>query len=209
MTLIYLIRHGATEWNISKGRYCGSGDISDIDLSPLGVAQAEALAERLKGERLDAVYSSSMKRAVKTAEKLARPHGLKVSIMDALKERSYGRWEGLTVEEIEARYPGDYSNYEDDPGSFSPPDGESGLEVGKRVAPVLDLIAERHGDGVAAVVAHEAVNRILLCMMLGINVSHYRRKLVQSNAALTVVEYHHGKWKLLLYNDTGHLKTLS
>lgn len=204
-TLLYLMRHGTTEWNVSKGRYCGSGEISDIGLNPMGVKQAKALSERLKDAPLKAVYSSPMKRAVQTAEWLARPHRLGVIIMDGLRERSYGRWEGLTVDEINKRFPGSYQRYQEDPGSFRPPDGETGLEVGKRVVQTVGPIAGNHQGCAVALVSHEATNRILLCQLLGLSISHYRRRLVQSNAALTIVEYSQGQGRLLLYNDTSHL----
>ncbi len=208
MTILHLIRHGATDWNTGEGRYCGSSDISDIDINQLGIMQAKALAERLKDELLEAFYSSPMRRTMHTAELLARPHGLKVSVINELRERSYGAWEGLTVKEINEKFPGSYQKYEVDPGSYSPPDGETGFEVGERVARALASITERHKDCSLALVAHEATIRILLCRTLGISVSDYRRRLVQSNAGLTIVGYCEGQSKLLLYNDTSHLAGL-
>ncbi len=205
---LYIVRHGATEWNLNEGRYCGCRDISDIDLSPLGKKQAEALGERLREAPLKAVYSSPLKRAVETARRPARLHKLDVAIINELRERNYGQWEGLTLKEIDERFPGGYEGYEKDPGSFRPPDGETGFEVGERVVQAVALIAERHEDQAVALAAHEAVNRILLCRLLGLSVSDYRRKLVQSNASLTIVECHEGQGKLLLYNDTSHLAHL-
>jgi probable phosphoglycerate mutase len=149
-----------------------------------------------------------MKRTLHTAELLARPHGLKVYTINELRERSYGAWEGLTVKEINEKFPGSYQKYEVDPGSYSPPGGETGFEVGERVVRALASITERHKDCSLTLVAHEATFRILLCRMLGISVSDYRRRLVQSNAGLTIVEYCEGRSKLLLYNDTSHLTGL-
>lgn len=208
MTTLYLVRHGITEWNMDRGRYCGSSEISDIDLAPLGVKQAEALSERIKDKPFAAFYSSPMKRTLQTASILTRPLDLEVITEEGLRERSYGRWEGLTVSEINERFPGDYQLYEADPGSFSPLMGETGLEVETRVAEVAAKIASRHPGEHVVLVAHEAANRILLCRLLGLSVSDYRRKLVQSNASLTIVEYSEGRGRLLLYNDVCHLSNL-
>lgn len=208
MTLLYIVRHGATDWNASDGRYCGNKEISDIDINPLGLKQAEALSERLKDVPFSAVYSSPLKRAVHTAEVLARPHGLSVNIINELRERNYGEWEGLSVREINERFPGSFERYEDDPASYSPPNGESGFEVGERVLPAVASIAERHPDCSMALVAHEATNRILICQFLELNIADYRRKLVQYNGGLTIVECSQGRWKLLLYNDSSHLAHL-
>ena len=208
MTTLYMTRHGITEWNMKEGRYCGCKVVSDIDLHPLGIMQAEALAERLKDEPLKAVYSSPMKRAVQTAEKLAKPHGLEIATVYGFRERSYGDWEGLTVRDIDEQFPGSYRQYEEDPGAYSPPGGESGFQVGDRVIESVEIIAENHPEDSVVLVTHEATNRILFCRLLGLNVSDYRRSLVKFNASLTIIEYSDGQARLILYNDSSHLKGL-
>src|SRR5438876_10058993 len=93
---IYLVRHGETVWN-RDGRMQGHTDVS---LSPVGEEQARRLAERLAGEKIDAVWSSDLCRASLTAEMLAAPHALTVRISPLLRESMLGNWEGKTEAEI-------------------------------------------------------------------------------------------------------------
>lgn len=100
-TRLLLLRHGETAWN-AETRIQGQLDIA---LNERGLWQAERLAQALAGEDLAAVYSSDLLRAHATAAALARHHGLPVLADAALRERGFGRFEGLTYAEIEARFP--------------------------------------------------------------------------------------------------------
>jgi broad specificity phosphatase PhoE len=150
VTTILLARHGETDWNLQR-RVQGH---SDTPLNETGRAQALALAETLEGAELDAVYSSDLARASDTARVVADRLGLEVTVLPELRERHFGSWEGLTDEEIFARYPGARS------GSWG--DGETKEEMRKRVLRALRQIAAEHPRGRVLVVTHGGPVRALL-----------------------------------------------
>jgi 2,3-bisphosphoglycerate-dependent phosphoglycerate mutase len=137
VTTLLLARHGETDWN-RELRIQGS---SDIALNELGRDQARALAQELEHVDLDAIYSSDLSRARQTAEVVATTHGLEVRIDPRLRERSFGSWEGLTREQIDAR--GERHH-----------DGESDDEVRERVLEAIQAIADAHAGETVLVVSH-------------------------------------------------------
>ena len=157
-TRLFVARHGETEDN-AAGRWQGW---SDSPLSPLGLAQAQALARRLAGEPLAVVYSSDSGRALHTARIAAAPHGLTPIPLAALRERDVGLFSGLTGPEVEARYPEALARRRGDGTlDWAPPEGESFRRMLARMLPALDAIArEWRGRGVL-VVTHGGVIRLL------------------------------------------------
>jgi broad specificity phosphatase PhoE len=184
----------------------------DVPLSEVGTAQAEALAGRLTGVRIDRIVSSPMLRAAETARTIAA--GRPVEVDERLREQDCGDWEGLTFEHATARDPELRARWELDPAANSLPGGESGNEVADRVRHFLDdLLASEPSntdERRVLLVAHTAVNRILLCIALGVPVRDYRRRFVQDRANLTVLQYDegagHDRAQLLLANDASHLR---
>ena len=150
MTTILLVRHAETDWNAER-RVQGH---SDTPLNDTGRAQARALAEELADEGIDAVYSSDLLRAHETARIVAKARGLEVMSIRDLRERHFGRWEGLTDDEIFARFP------EARNGSWG--DGESREEMAGRVLQALQRIAETHEGGRVLVVSHGGPLRAVL-----------------------------------------------
>ncbi|MEP7052986.1 MAG: histidine phosphatase family protein [Pseudomonadota bacterium] len=200
-TRVLLIRHGATVLS-AEDRFAGS---TDVLLSDEGRSQARALGERLAEAELAAVYASPMKRTVETASLVAAPHRLPLITDDGLREIDHGRWEQLTRKEVEARFPEEYSNWEEDPFTFAPEAGESGLSVMARALPVLRRIVVEHEGKTVAVVSHKATIRLVLCSMLGIDARGYRDRLDQSPACLNALDFKDPvRARLVVYNDTSH-----
>jgi broad specificity phosphatase PhoE len=200
-TRVLLIRHGATVLS-AEDRFAGS---TDVLLSDEGRAQARALGERLADAELAAVYASPMKRTVETAALVAAPHGLSLQTDPGLREIDHGRWEQLTRREVEARFPEEYSNWEADPFTFAPLDGESGLSVMARALPILRQIVVAHSGKTVAVVSHKATIRLVLCSLLGIDARGYRDRLDQSPACLNALDFKDPvRARLVVYNDTSH-----
>ncbi|HEX9161353.1 MAG TPA: histidine phosphatase family protein, partial [Thermoanaerobaculia bacterium] len=146
-TRVYLIRHGATELT-AEDRFAGA---IDVRLSDAGREQARLLGQRLARERICAIYASPMQRTVDTAELIAEPHRLKVTTVDAFREIAHGRWEGRSRADVEREYAQEYQRWEDDPYTFAPAGGESGLQVTARALPALLELVETH-DGLPFVV---------------------------------------------------------
>lgn len=146
MTTILLARHGETDWN-RGGRFQGH---ADPPLNDDGLAQAAVLAKELADVELETVYASPLRRAFETAEVLATPHRLAPVPLEALREVDVGSWQGLTREEVESRFPEQFTNWLAYGQGWQ--DGESYEEMAKRVvAGLLRLAAAHDGQRILAV----------------------------------------------------------
>lgn len=233
MLNLLLTRHGKA----ASGDVMLGGQL-DVSLLPEGRAEALELARRLLGVRVDRIIASPMLRALETAQTIAT--GRPVEVDERLRELDYGRWEGLTYDEIETLDPELRARWEHDPARTHSPGGESGDDVAARaVSFLVDLLAtecgtppprgRRHspdpggsrglitesraqveGERRVLVVAHGTLNRILLCVAMGVPVSDYRRRFVQDRANLTVLRYEYGDHpdgaQMILANDVTHLR---
>ncbi|HLS84461.1 MAG TPA: histidine phosphatase family protein [Arenimonas sp.] len=163
---ILLARHGETPWN-AEGRYQGKRDIA---LSPVGEAQAQALGRRLAGLQITRAVASPLARARRTAELAlgeARMHLL--GIEPGLAEIDHGQWEGLLASEIRARDPERLRRWREQPEAVQMPGGESLPQVAERAWAAFARACEGlDGDDLLLVVAHDAVNRAILCRVLGL-----------------------------------------
>jgi alpha-ribazole phosphatase len=137
--------------------------------------------------RLQAVYTSNLRRAVRSAEIIADPSGLQPVQIPEFRERSFGIWEGMTFSEIKEKYPSEFESWADDPVRYSPIGGESTIELRDRIIPPLAGILDNHKDGNIALVSHGGVNRIILCHFLGIPLENIFR-VEQDYAAVNVIE---------------------
>jgi probable phosphoglycerate mutase len=166
---ILLARHGETPWN-AEGRYQGQ---EDIPLSPVGERQARLLGERLRELRIDKAVSSPLSRARRTAQlALGEEREAMLGTDAGLMEIAHGTWEGLLASEIAAQDPERLRAWRDAPDTVQMPGGESLGQVFERSWQALERAAEGLGDDqTLLVVAHDAVNRVLLCRVLGIPMS--------------------------------------
>lgn len=200
-TRIFLVRHGATVLT-AEDRFAGA---TDVPLSDEGREQVRRLAVRLYDDNVTAVYASPLGRTVETASILAEPHKLPVHTRDGLREISHGRWEQLTRKEVEAQFPEESASWDEDPYTFAPVGGESGLAVTARALPVLMEIVRAHPGENVLIVSHKATIRLLLSSLLGFDPRRYRDNLDQSPAALNVVDFKDPvRARLTLFNDTSH-----
>ena len=199
-TLI-LMRHGQTDWNVN-GRYMGWMDEA---LNEEGLRQAERVAQRLDQWPISAVYSSPLKRAVRTAGVVARPHSVAVETVEELGEMRLGGWEGMFAVDIAAKYPELWQTWRTNPGDFRMPGGESLGEVRGRVLRAFGRIMDKSEGKMVLAVTHDVVVRLLVAHCLGVGVDIYRR-LEVGNASITVIERDGVRLRLRVLNDTGHLE---
>jgi probable phosphoglycerate mutase len=201
VTRLFLVRHGATPHS-AEDRFAGW---TDVDLSPEGRDQAQRLARRLADDRVRAVYASPMRRTLDTASILGAPHGLEPVTRDGLREISHGRWEGLRRADVEARFAEEYAAWEEDPFTFAPEGGESGLDVMARALPVIREIVLTHEGQNVIVVSHKATLRLVISSLLGFDARGYRDRLDQSPACLNVIDFKDPvRARLMLFNDVSH-----
>jgi broad specificity phosphatase PhoE len=182
VTTILLARHGESDWNAAR-RWQGH---ADRPLTEVGIAQAEALAERLGEVDLDAVYASDLRRASETAEVVARRKGLIVTIVPELREVDVGSWSGLTRREAEERFPDGFRRWL--AGRRGWEGGETYEEMAERIGKAVRAIAGQHPRGRVLLVSHGGPIRAVHALALGLDVHAYRRiRPVEPNARLSAV----------------------
>ncbi len=200
-TRIFLVRHGATELS-SEDRFAGA---INPQLSEEGIFQAKRLAERLANDPITAVYCSPLVRTVQTATILASPHHLDLIQRDELREIDHGHWEGLRRADVEAQFPEEYAAWEEDPFTFAPQGGETGVSVIARALPVVREIVSLHREENILVVSHKATIRLIISSLLGFDTRGYRDRLDQSPACLNVLDFKDPvRVRLMLFNDVSH-----
>jgi broad specificity phosphatase PhoE len=205
MTRIILVRHGQTAWNVGTGggeRFRGRVDLS---LDDTGLAQAHAVAERLADHPIVAVYSSPLKRAVETARPTAQRLGLLVQPLPGIMDINYGDWQGLSHAEVSQAHPDLYPRWLEEPHRVKFPHGESLRQVHLRGMAAVKEVAARHEDQTILLVAHQVVNKVLVCAMLGLDNSHFWH-IRQDNACINIFEHQDGIFTAVLINDTCHLR---
>lgn len=189
---IFLIRHAETDWN-REGRCQG---ITDLDLNETGLRQAEEIAAFLKKRRVDAIYSSDLKRALRTAETIARCHGLEVRVDSSFRELNHGKLEGLTFAEIGVFYPEFARRWRSDPERLLVPGGERLIEVAKRAWKAMERIASAHlSDEALVVVSHHFPIAAILCEITGISLSRYRSFEIRPCRPYLVQHLSGGGWR--------------
>ena len=199
---LLLARHGETPWT-AEGRYQGQEDIA---LSPVGEAQARALGERLREVHIDRAVSSPLSRSFRTAQFALGPERAAIlTTDDGLKEIAHGTWEGLLASEIHARDPERLRTWREAPHEVLMPEGESLQHVFDRAWPALARAANGLGDGdTLLVVAHDAVNRVLLCHVLGIPLARLW-SFRQAPTTLNLLEGPDiGRLEVVRLNDCAH-----
>lgn len=160
-SLIYLIRHGEIDVP-SPRRFLGQ---TDLPLTPNGIRQAQALHTRLQSIAFTHVFTSPLQRAVQTATLVSGSSPESLHLIDAFKELNLGDWEGLTVDEIRSRFPGQYERRGPNLEHFRPWGGESFRDLANRCLPALIDLAERY-PGPLLITAHSGVNRVILSHLL-------------------------------------------
>lgn len=162
---VFLVRHGETPWN-AEGRYQGQ---IDIPLSATGEQQARALWKRLEAVSIDRAVASPLRRARQTAQIALGERAGMLSLDAGLGEIAHGTWEGKLASEIDAEDPERFRAWREAPHTVQMPGGESLTQVFERVWPAFARALEGlRADQTALVVAHDAVNRLILCKLLGL-----------------------------------------
>lgn len=186
---LILTRHGETEENIKgiiQGHMPGK-------LSENGIQQAKKLAERLKNEKIDAIYSSDLKRAVDTAKEIAKYHpNTSLILTEKLRERNHGSLTGKNKSDI------DWDNYV--------PDGETPENMYKRINEILDTAFLKYKKGVVVFVAHGAISRMIINCIMNHPINDWDSIKGLKNTSISIFEIKQDKkHKVQLLNCTKHL----
>jgi probable phosphoglycerate mutase len=206
-TRILLIRHGETQWNVRRRIQGWKG----TGLNALGRRQAGVVARRVKamGLNLDAILVSDLKRAVQTAQALARLCRLPLLRAKEWRERCFGDWEGKSIDEVLAGYRLGPEMRRDPFLVFDPKGGESMTVFARRTEMALRNIESRYAGKTVAVVTHGGPMRIAACLATGIPMKKYFLLGRPGNSSLTLIQRQGGVRWLEFYNDTAHLENRS
>jgi broad specificity phosphatase PhoE len=204
MTRVVLVRHGETEWNRVE-RFRGR---TDIELNETGHRQARAVAQRLSGCPMEAIYSSPLTRALQTAQPIAQACGLEVQALEGIVDIDYGDCTGLSPEEFSTTHPDLFEKWRGASEGMRFPRGEGLEDVRLRAWQAVEEVCSIHEDGTVILVSHVVVNRVLICAALDVGNSAFWN-IGQDNAAINIIEAEQGGYRLLLLNDTCHLESLS
>lgn len=200
MTELILIRHGETAWNRER-RMQGQ---TDTPLSDIGRAQALAVGQRLARHAFAALYSSDLSRAYDTALPIARASGHEIQREPALRERTFGIFEGLTYDEMAVRYPEAHARFAQRDPDYAVPGGESPRQFYQRSLTCLNQIARAHDGECVVVVTHglilDTLHRAARHMPL-----EEKREAPLLNASLNTFRLDSGAWVEVAWGDVAHL----
>jgi alpha-ribazole phosphatase len=182
---VFLFRHGETA---NAKQVCFNGHF-DVGLSDRGKEQFQQIAESLKSFQLDGLYSSDLRRTREGAQTIGASHGLSPTSYTEMRELCFGDWEGLSIDEVNSRYPGMLSQRMQDIATFQVEGGESFPQLRDRVLPKFQEIVNRHSHDNVAIVSHGGVNRVILGHVLGIPIENIFR-LQQQYAAVNIIQFY-------------------
>jgi probable phosphoglycerate mutase len=166
---------------------------------------ARCFADAYQNIRFEALYCSPLVRARQTMAPLSLLTSQEVQVREQLREIGFGAWDGKTVEQVEAEFHDDYLRWSADPAWNPPTGGDTAIEIARRSRVVVEEIREVFPAGNVLVVSHKATIRIMLCDLLGIDLSRFRDRLDAPVASLAVIEFGSRGPLLLKLADRAHL----
>ncbi len=201
MTKLLLTRHGHVE-GIKPARFRGRAELA---LTPTGLAQAAALANRIARQwKPVAIYTSGLQRCVVTGAKIGEAVGVKAVVLDGLMDLDYGAWQMRSYDEVKAEAPEAFRLWHAAPHLMRFPGGESLQDLLARSSDALRTVLARHPDPVVVMVGHDSVNRALLLQLLDQPLAAYW-KLAQDPCCLNEVDIEGERITVRRINDTSHL----
>ncbi|RUM28187.1 MAG: histidine phosphatase family protein [Aquifex sp.] len=169
MLKLIVVRHAESQWN-PIGRYQG---LLDPDLTERGIGQAKKLAQVLKKENINVLFSSPLKRTFRTAKIIGEEIGLEPIKEERIIEIDHGIWSGLLVDEVKEKFPEDFELWLKEPHKVKFPEGESLLDVFKRIKDFLKFLLENYNEKTVAIVSHTVPIRCLYCAVLNLDLSKF------------------------------------
>ncbi len=205
MTRIIMVRHGQS---LANAEHLFAGH-SDFDLSDFGRQQAEAAAKYLlTHEKIDAIYSSDLKRAFHTACPIGKAFGLEIIPDAGLREIYAGEWEGLAFEYISEHYPDAFSVWKNDYSHARPVGGEATAEVYERIIPHILSLAESHDGQCILLATHATVVRAFDAYARGYSAKQTGKVSFSHNASISIYSLSGDRAEVIQSNITEHLGEL-
>lgn len=196
MTKVLLVRHAAHDW-LSRGI---PGRMAGVGLNALGRSQAQELAHRLAGVRIDAIYSSPQQRARETVAPLASLRAMPVESAPEFDEIDFGDWTGRAFSDLESGDCERWRRWVERRSAAQPPAGEAFAQVAQRAMAGLQRLRRQHEDQTVLVLSHGDVIKAALASCLGLSLDNLERFDVEP-ASVSVVAAAGGAWKVLALNQ--------
>ena len=203
MSRVILVRHGRTAWH-AEGRYAGT---ADVPLDDFGLEQAARVADQLKEEKIDVIFSSPLSRCLELARKVADVHDLEVVVDERLSELDLGRWDGETYASIFEKDGEILKEWIKDPSSVTVPGGESLAAAQERAMAWLDDASGECPDGNILASSHGGPIRAIMAGVVGLPLSKIFRLTVDL-ASISVLNYKGKLSNLETMNERSHLDGL-
>lgn len=201
-TIIYLVRHGQTEWNVEH-KLQGH---QDSPLTELGIKQAQWLGESLQNEQIDVIYSSSSLRALRTAELIRDKREIEIIESNDLREINLGIWEGKTQVQVKGLYPEQFHYFWNDPEKFNVQNSETFMNVSKRAINKLLQIISNHQGKSLLIVSHTVVVKLIMAYFEGRLMEDIWNPPYIHPACLCKVGLEMDKPEIILHGDIRHYK---
>jgi probable phosphoglycerate mutase len=182
---LFFLRHGQTELS-REDTFCGSG--LNPELTSDGTRMAQTFAAAYQETKWKAIYTSTLRRTIATAEPLVQLIKVIPQARPELNEIAYGKWEGLTKEKVSVDFHDDYIKWLADPAWHPPTAGETAVTIAQRSLKLMEEIRVQCSDGNVLIVSHKATIRVVLCGLLGIDVGRFRYRLVCPVGSVSIVE---------------------
>lgn len=199
--LIYMTRHGETEWN-KEGRMQGW---KNSDLTEKGIENAKRLGEKLQSVSIDKIYCSPSGRTKETAECIKGNRSIDIEIIEDLKEMGFGLWEGMEFEVIKEKYEDQHHKLWKSPHLYEPVEGESFNELFARVRRALKAIVDEDKDTVL-IVTHAAVLKTIYAIVKDYSLELFWSEPFMYDTNLSILEYKDGVYRFLLEADMSHIE---
>jgi len=200
-TRLIIVRHAEAEGN-TKRVFNGW---TDAPLTEKGRMQARKVAERLKDEHIDVIYSSSLKRAIHTAGYISDLKSLPIIRTDKLKEIDGGDWEGQNWDIIPDLWPEQNRTWEHEPHKHQMPNGESMTAFQERLISEIEYIIKNNEGRDICIVTHGTAIRALLCYFEGCDLEQMLNVSWHDNTSVTIIDHEDGKYSIVLEGDASHL----
>ena len=205
MTTLIFVRHGEADGNYIR-RFHG---FFNSNLTEKGLLQISRAAERLSDTKIDAFYSSDLRRAYQTAQKVAQGRNMTITTDERLREINGGEWEDVPWDDLPARFPDSYADWLNAPYKLQMPGGESMKEFSERLVAAVHDIVKKHEGETVCIACHGTAIRVLACYFYGFPLEKLTDVAWCDNASVTIVTYDNGAFTVALDGDNSHLKDIS
>lgn len=199
---LILLRHGEVHEDDRTFLY----GQRDVRLSEAGLEQSRLTGEALRSVKVDAVYTSDLRRAHTLGSEVSRHHGIEPVTDPRLRERHFGHWQDIPMKELESRFPEEMASYRADRFTMRAPGGAENFEdVGNRVLEFVREAAERHAGEAVVLAAHSGPVRVVLAAALGLPVTSLFTFGLDYCSLSVVEHFASGRVRVQLINSTYHL----